>query len=442
MRIWRGLALFSREIEGIISYLMTERNFYKMFLERKGVQMLLGSGLSKILGFVSVLIVTHWSTEQSFGSFSYAQSIVNAIIPLMGVGAYQAYVRYAADSADVHLKQKLYAYAYSRGMLFSMLLAVLLFFTAPLICGQLPESIVSFQILSFTVVTTLFMEYVKSHARSMHKNDYSGWIDTWYAISLVVLSLVLTLLYGVKGYAVAILISPVIAALPYSLKLNAPLIIWPRLEHVVPSGFWKYGIFTSIGAIIAQMFFTIDVIQMGRLIVDSEKVIALYRISVIVPMAMLILPSTIAATDYVSNSEMKHNAAALRNYMRGYWKVMIWLTPLLLVVVGLLAPHILRLFGPYYASQPEIMYVALIGVGGGYLLRVPFGNLLSAVGRADINTYVNIGVLVMAFLLCQWAIPIWGVFGAAVVMAVMMWVNGFASMIFFMRYYKGLPKAF
>ena len=419
---------------------MAERNFYKMFLERKGVQMLLGSGLSKILGFVSVLIVTHWTTEQSFGSFSYAQSIVNAIIPLMGVGAYQAYVRYAADSSDIHVKQKLYAFAYSRGMVFSLMLAAVLYFSAPLICIDLPESVSSFQILSFTVVTTLFMEYVKSHARSMHKNDYSGWIDTWYAVSLVVLSLVFTLLYGVEGYAMAILISPLIAALPYSLKLNAPLITWPKLENVVPSGFWKYGIFTSLGAIIAQLFFAIDVIQMGRLIADSDKVIALYRISVIVPMAMLILPSTIAATDYVSNSEMKHNATALRSYIKGYWKVMIWLTPLLLLGVGLLAPQILRLFGDYYASQPEIMYVALIGVGGGYLLRVPFGNLLSAVGRADINTYVNMGVLLGAFFLCQWVIPIWGVFGAAVVMAVMMWLNGLASMVFFWRYYKSLEK--
>lgn len=419
---------------------MADRNFYKMFLERKGMQMLLGSVLSKILGFASVLIVTHWSTEQSFGSFSYAQSIVNAIIPLMGVGAYQAYVRYAADQADIQAKQKLYAYAYSRGMVFSIVLAVVLFFSASFICGDVPESISSFKILSFTVVTTLFMEYVKSNARSVHKNDYSGWIDTWYAVSLVSLSLVLALLYGVEGYAVAILVSPLIAALPYSLKLRASLVTWPKMEQVVPSGFWKYGIFTSIGAIIAQLFFTVDIIQMGRLIADSEKMIALYRISVIVPMAMLILPSTIAATDYVSNSEMKHNAQALRNYIKGYWKIMIWLTPLLLLSVGILTPHILRLFGDYYSSQPEIMYVALIGVGGGYLLRVPFGNLLSAVGRADVNTYVNIAVLIAAFFLCQWAIPLWGVYGAAVVMTVMMWLNGLASMIFFIRYYKSLDK--
>lgn len=398
--------------------------------------MLLGSVLAKILGFVSILIVTNWTTEQSFGMFSYAQSIVNAIVPLMGIGAYQAFVRFAADSNDESEKSMLYSYAFSRGMLLSILLALILFFSSSIICNNLPESASIFRILSFTVVSTLYMEYVKSLARSKHKNDTSAWIDTTYAIVLVLSSLALTLMYGIEGYAWAILLTPFVAAFPYSLGLNAPLFTWPQKMKSLPKGFWKYGIFTALGAITSQLFFSVDYIQMGRLLPDSERVIALYRICSIIPMSMLILPSAIAATDFVSNSERKKDGAALQQYVKGYWKVMLIVTPLAVGVIALLTPFILGLFGAYYSSEPAIMYIFLAGIAGGFLLRVPFGNLLSAVGRADINNYVNLVVLIVAYVLCGWAVERWGAIGAASVIAAMMWASGLVSFFFFYRHYK------
>ena len=63
-------------------------------------------------------------------------------------------------------------------------------------------------------------------------------------------------------------------------------------------------------------------------------------------------------------------------------------------------------------------------IARGALLRVPYGHLLSAVGRADLNTYVNGVVLAMTIPLCWWAIPVWGIVGAAGVMATMLWVSG------------------
>lgn len=415
---------------------MSGKAFIHTFFKRSGAQMLLSSVLTKLLGFVSVLIVTHWTTEQSFGFFSYAQNIINAIVPLMGIGAYQAYVRYAADHSDTAAKSGLYRYAYSRGMVLSILLAVGLFTTAPLICNNLPDSISVFQILAFTVVSTLFMEYVKSLARSKHKNDISAWIDVTYAIVLVLLSTTLTLLFGIEGYAWAIVIAPVVAAAPFSPSLGAPLITWPKNDVALPKGFWRYGVFTAMGAITSQLFFSVDYVQMGRLLPDSERVIALYRICSIIPMAMLVLPSAVAATDFVSNSERKKDGRALWNYVRGYWKIMLIITPISIGVIALITPMILGLFGDYYASRPQIMYVFLVGIAGGFLFRVPFGNLLSAVGRADINNYVNVVVLVIAYFACGWSVEQWGAIGAAGVMASMMWLSGLASLFFFYRHCK------
>lgn len=417
---------------------MTARGFFETFTKRKGVYMLFGSGLTKLLGFVSVLVVTNVTSEHSFGAFSYAQSLVNAFVPIMGVGAFQSFIRFAVDLPEESQRRRLYSYAFSRGMIISMAISIILFLSAGFFCSHVPESAYVFKVLAFTLVSTLFMEYVKSFARTTHRNDYSAWIDVSYAVWLLLLSVIFTYAMGVVGYALAILLSPVIAALPFAIRMKTTLLAWPKLSEVVPSDFWRYGFFVSLGAITGQMFFAVDYYQMGRLIPDSDSVIALYRVSGIVPLSLLIIPSTIAATDFVSNSEGKHDAKLLRSYVLGYWRLMVWMVPGILILVGLLTPFILGLFGDYYATTPELMYVLLIGAAGGFLLRVPFGNLLSAVGRADVNTYVNIAVLVLSFLVLEYAITLAGVWGLAIAMTCMIWLSGFISLFFFYRYYRRL----
>ena len=400
--------------------------------------MLFGSGLTKLLGFVSVLVVTNMTSEHSFGAFSYAQSLVNAIIPIMGVGAFQSFIRYGVEILDDSKRKKLYAYAFSRGMLISVVISVVLYLSADMLCSHVPSSAYVFKVLAFTLLTTLFMECVKSYARSIHRNDYAAWIDAGYACYLLVLSLVFTYRFGVIGYALAILISPVLAAIPFARKMRTDMFSWPSGAGIVPVGFWRYGIFTSLGAISGQMFYAVDYYQLGRLVSDSDSIIALYRISGVVPLSLLIIPITVAATDFVSNSEGKRDAKSMKSYVLGYWRLMLWLVPCLMLVVGLLTPFILGLFGAYYATNPELMYILLFGAAGGFFVRVPFGNLLSAVGRADINTYVNIVVLALSYFVFEYAIARAGVWGLSVAMSCMIWLSGFISMVFFYRYYKRL----
>ena len=111
-------------------------------------------------------------------------NLVGAVVPFMGFGAYQAFLRYASDAAGQRAKKTLFAYAFSRGVVASVGLIVLLQLLASLLCGAIPESVAAFRIVSFVVLTTLIMEYVKSYARSMHLNHISARIDVTY-LSLI-----------------------------------------------------------------------------------------------------------------------------------------------------------------------------------------------------------------------------------------------------------------
>lgn len=418
---------------------MTKLAFIQEFFRRKGQWMMAANVLNKIMGFTAVVYVTRNTTEAEFGAYSYALNIVLALVPFMGLGAYQAFLRYSSDSLSQTQKKDLYHYSYSRGILFSMILVASLILLAPWLCRSLPESIVPFRILAFVVLTTLNMEFVKSYARAIHRNAISAKIDITYATFLLILSVALTSIYGILGYAVAVASAPVIAVLYNASRMN---ILSFKNVSLSPHfrGFWKYGIFTTIGALLAKFFFAVDVFMIGHFVGEKASSIAIYRVAVIIPMATLVLPVSIAATDYVKNSANKLNPTALKSYIKNYWLTFGWLSLAALGILYLIAPWLLNVFGSNYAQGAQVMRIFLIGIFGAHLLRIPFGNLLSAVGKADWNTYINLVVLILTASLCYIFIPQHGILGAAYTMASMLWLSGIFNGLTFVYYLNSIKK--
>ena len=130
----------------------------------------------------------------------------------MGLGAYQAFLRYASDARGQREKKQLFAYAFSRGVVASLVLIGMLQALAPVVCNAIPESVLSFRVVSAVVLTTLVMEYVKSYARAIHLNHVSAQIDLTYALLLLLSTVALTSGLGILGYALAVALSPLLAA--------------------------------------------------------------------------------------------------------------------------------------------------------------------------------------------------------------------------------------
>ena len=417
------------------------KEYLQSFRARSGLWVLIANISAKILGFLSVLIVTRLCTESEFGMYTYAMNLVSAMVPLMGFGAFQAFLRFSADVGGQLHKKELYKYSFEKALLITLLLILILQITADWWCTSIPESATSFRILSFLLITTLWMEYVKSYARAIHLNIVSARIDLTYALSLLGLSLLLTNLVGVHGYALAVVLSPVVAIVPY-LRLVDLRQIQRRLTNTRSRAFWSYGIFTSLGAILNQFFYATDIILIGYFAANAAVDVAIYRVSIIIPMASLVLPSAIASTDFMQNALRKNDKRALKNYMINYLKTFGLLSLIVLFTISLLAPYVLSLFGASYVAGTDIMRIYLIGSLGAHLLRVPFGNLLSAVGKASWNTYINAAVLLLTFFLCGALLPLYGVKGAAIAMAIMMWLSGLLNAGAFWWYWRGLQGNF
>ena len=85
------------------------------------------------------------------------------------------------------------------------------------------------------------------------------------------------------------------------------------------------------------------------------------------------------------------------------------------------------------------MRVLLFGSLGSHVLRIPLGNLLSALGRANWNTWANVVVLLVTTACCLWRIPDHGLMGAAQVMSAMLWASGMLSLGLVALHVRRLP---
>ena len=74
---------------------MNPLDFLRAFWQRHGQWMMAANVVTKLLGFGAVIFVTRKTTEGAYGAYAYAMNLVGAVVPFMGLGAYQAFLRYA-----------------------------------------------------------------------------------------------------------------------------------------------------------------------------------------------------------------------------------------------------------------------------------------------------------------------------------------------------------
>jgi len=98
------------------------------------------------------------------------------------------------------------------------------------------------------------------------------------------------------------------------------------------------------------------------------------------------------------------------------------------------------LFGNDYIEAVPLFRVLIIGMLGAFIFRIPFGNLLAAVGKSNWNAFVAFAILFLNGILNYYAIKNYGIIGAAIVTSSLFWISGFVSLVLFFGYLKKLKK--
>lgn len=392
---------------------------------------------TKLVNFVVAIVVINMLTKSEYGFVAYALTVISFILPFMGAGIHQGLLRYGALSKSQIGKRDLFQMTMKKGVLYSAIIAVLILVLLPFITSSLKGSALFLGILSFQLIALLLLQFVEIYCRLLNLNKLFAQIEISNSALLLIGNIGMAFLFGGMGYVLSLALVPFIVACYYIYKLRLFESSGAKSKVVLPVGkFVKYGISMSIGGVLSQLLFAVDIIMIGN-VLQSEELVAQYKTASIIPFSFLMIPVAILTTDFVKlSAASENNKPFLKSYYLNYLKIFIWISLGLFLFFHFAGEPLLRIFGKDYQETPELMSIFALGIIGGLLLRVPMGNMLSAIGWPNVNVIFSLIVLLINVVANYFMVSWYGVIGAAITTAVLMWFSGLLSLAAFVWFLR------
>ena len=410
------------------------KEYINGFINRSGSYVLFSTMAARVLSFLGSWIALQLIEAKELGVILFAYGIVQFIIPIGGFGLHQSLIRYGALLNSEDEKQQLFSYVLKKGIVASIAIILVLVGIGYFIPFQFDKTYGYFSILSLSILTVFILEIIKIQFRLQHKNRLYAITEFWYNIILTGLIFGLSYLFQGMGYIIALIVSPVLTALFFIKKLNVKLHIKNNLK-ITNLSFWKYGFFGGLSSVVTQLLILIDIILIGYLI-DDPVAVTNYRYISIIPFSLLFLPRVFITTDFVTFTEKIHQKDYINRYIKNYMLFFGVVSILLLLFSYFFAEQILYIFGVEYMDYADSFLILIMGIVGIYIFRGLFGNLLSSIGKIELNYYIISIAIVINVISNYYLIPLYGIKGAAITSAILMWFTGILSWLSFLYFFR------
>lgn len=408
--------------------------FISSFFSRAGNYVFSASVISRLLSFIASWIALQLIPNKELGIIIYGFQIVSFIIPIAGLGLHQGLIRYGAQLKSDEDKNNLFIYALKKGISLNFLLIGVVIITSFIINFELKETRFYLILLSFAISTHYIFELIKIQYRLQKNNKLYAYTELTYNIVLVVLVFVLSYYFKELGYAISLVFTPLFISFIFIKKLK---INWKKYVklNIINFAFWKYGFFASLSNVTSQLLIAVDILLIEFFIKDMESITA-YRYVALIPYSLLFLSQVVIITDFVNFTEKIYNKLYIKKYIINYIKLFSIISMVIIAFIYLFDSKILVIFDAEYSNYNSSLLVLTIGISGILILRSLFGNLLSSIGKAHINFIITTIAIILNIILNYSLIPKYGILGASITTAILMWFTGILSALFFFYYFK------
>lgn len=399
------------------------------FIDKKGFYVFGSSLISKLCSFLTSIILIRVLSPQDFGVLSYALSSLAFFIPFSGGGMQHSFLRFAPLSKEIEFRNSLFFLSLYRGLLLSLGIFILLYLCIPWLSSRWPNSERYFYVLGFYLFGFFIIDLVKNRFRVENNNKTYASIEASCALIVFVFGGLMAYFFGALAYLFALVSVPIILGLFYLNGRTTSLI-------QIPDNYISYGLWVGIGAIASQLMYSLDVFLIGRILQDSQQV-ALYKTASIIPIALFFIPNSYISTHYTDLSLNYSNKIFLQTFTNDYIRIFSIIGLILCCILFLSSEFIIELFfGKFYLDSIPSFKILVFGIMGAFMLRIPFGNILAAVGKSQWNALVSFVMLLLNGFLNYFAITAWGIKGAAIVTSLLFWFSGLISYLLYLYYIK------
>ena len=410
------------------------KSYILSFLNRSGMYVLLSTVVSRIFSFLASWFALQLIPNKELGIILFTYNIIAFIIPFSSLGLHQSLLRYGALLNSTEEKNALFVYVFKKGLLIAFLITAIVIVSSFLIPFKFENTNYYLAILSLVLIPVFLLEIIKIQFRLNHNNKSYSFIEITYNTILVLFVFMFSLFLKEKGYVTALILAPTLTFILFikKLKINFSAKINKKITNLK---FWKYGFYAGLTSVVTDFLFIIDILLVGYLMTNPEMV-TVYRYVSIIPLSILFLPQVFIATDYVSFTEKIADKKHIFNYIKSY---MIFFTGISIALCSFFfffSEEVLILFDANFTQYSDSFLILILGVCGILIFRGLFGNLLSSIGKIEMNYYIITIALVLNIFSNYYLIPVYGIKGAAITSAFLMWFTGIFSCLWFFYLYK------
>lgn len=409
-------------------------SYISNFLKRKGSYVFLATIFARIFSFLAAWFALKLIPNKELGVVLFTYNIIVFIIPISGLGLHQSFIRYGALLKTKTEQNSLFLYVFKKGVWVSLLLIACISIISFFIDFKFEKTQTYLIILSFIIIPSFLLEIIKAQLRLNHNNKKFAFTEIVQSVLLLVSVLLLSYFFKELGYAIALLVAPTLTAILFVKKIGINFTLKNKLT-ITDTSFWKYGFFASLSNVVTQLLFVIDILLIGYLLANTEMVTN-YRYISLIPFSLLFLPRVFMATDFVAFTEKIYDKTYIKNYIKSYMLLFLLISIVLVITSYFLGDFILKLLDNNFTKYTQTFFILMLGVCGIFIFRGLFGNLLSSIGKAHINYYIASVALLLNVISNYYLIPKYGIKGAALTSAILMWFTGIVSAIAFKVLYK------
>ncbi|WP_336963632.1 oligosaccharide flippase family protein [Chryseobacterium contaminans] len=408
--------------------------FLRNFFSNSGHYVFLSFLIAKISSFLGSLLIIRLLPENEFGVLSIVLSVLTIFTPFTGFGSSQSLMRFGSISYDKEEKLKISSYFFFKGMLFELILIILFLFASVFYIHKYEDIFIIFIACAVRLGGFYFLNHIQIFYRISGENQVFAKINNVVNIGGLLLVLILTYFFKFYGYLIAVSIAPYLSLL----WLKKDIYSHRAFRFQNYKEMWRYGIFTALTSVTSDALYSLDILLLGFM--TNENAVANYRTAILIPSNIIFLATSFLQSDFPILSKNFRDKKFLQSYAINFNKLFIPICLGILLFFYLFKNYIIIFFfGETYVENTTLFMILSVGFTLGMLTRNLYGNLLPAVGKVEINTWLGIGSLIFLAVLAYILVPLYGAIGMGIAMTATLLVSGLGFLFFFFSYLRKLP---
>lgn len=406
-------------------------------LMKSGFGHLFGSSvLSKVLGFMSSIILVRLIPKTEYGIYANADNILGMFCIFEGFGMVSTFLQYGSTTQGKK-KEAIWSFCFHFSLFFQILLSIVIVFISVTVDFSIPGTGILLGAMSLLPIFRNIRDLQQVYLRTELRNKEYARSNIITTIVTVVTSCVFSFFFLEKGLIVANYIS-VFVTIVYvmyicNIKLPAKSNDLTRSEK---KRILKFSAVCVINNSTSTIMYLLDTFVLG-IVVASSTVTASYKVASKIPTALAFIPGCVMTYIYPYFARHKDDGNwCLRNYK----KVLLLFGLFNLLSVGgliLFAPSVIRIvFGKQYLDA--LIPFRLLCLN--YIIQATFatisGQLIVSQEKLGFNTFTGILSSILNTILNLVLIPKYSSVGAALATVIVTMVISIFSTGFLFKILK------